>query len=165
MTSSWTSYLLKLQGTVFTPSLVSFLIVPDSASPSSPFKFFPCSASYSLFSSSLLWVFWLLPLSVHRSPCTFFFFIMLSSVRHSAWEITPLLLHKQKALKNLRWENLGCLLFQSGLRHSRILCNIVSSPFYTDEDIKGHWGKGHAVITNLHLRASGLTSFSLSGSE
>ena len=97
--------------------------LPDG--PSSTFKSSPCSASYSLLSSSLLCAFWLLPLSIHWSPCTLFFFTMLSSVRHSAWEITPLLLHKRKALKNLRWENLGCLLFQRGLRHSRILWNIV----------------------------------------
>lgn len=55
---------------------------------------------------------------------------------------------------------LGVFFFQSSPRHSRIqtVWNIVLGPFYTDEDIKGHWGKGHVVVTHLHLRASGLPS-------
>lgn len=102
LTSSWTSYLLKLQGGVFTPSSDSFLIVSDTASHCPIFDFFPCSACHSIFSPSLPCIFWPLPVSAYQSPFTFSF-TMLFAVRHSSWEIIPLLLRKWKVLKWLGW--------------------------------------------------------------
>lgn len=75
ITSSWTSYLPGTpQGECSHQAASASRESPGSVSPSSIFKFSPCSASYSLFfsSRSFLALCFLATPCAHRSPSTFF---------------------------------------------------------------------------------------------
>lgn len=125
--------------------------VPGSVSPSSIFKFSPCSASYSLFFFLLGFVFPGYSLFVPTGALVLFFTMLFSA--EIMPRIIPLLLHKWKVLKNLQVRRaLGCLLFQSSPGYSRIQTSVEYCfwvHFIQMRTLKVT-GVSHVVVTHLH---------------